>query len=211
MSGYCGTIHGLFNKLLLFEVPFDEQLIPLNGIYVLFEKGEEAHGGQRIVRIGTHTGNNQLRLRLKQHFIKENKDRSIFRKNIGRALLSKNSDPFIKDWDIDLTSTKSKQENQHLKDSNKLVEVEGSVTRYIQHNFRFVVLQISDREMRLFIESKLISTVSLCSDCKPTARWLGLYSSKEKIREIGLWQVNELCKEPLKFDELRVLESLIHH
>ena len=39
----------------------------------------------RIVRIGTHTGENQLRSRLMQHFVKENKNRSIFRKNIGRC------------------------------------------------------------------------------------------------------------------------------
>jgi len=75
--------------------PFCEDQIPLNGIYILFEKGELAHNTDRIVRIGTHTGINQLRSRLKQHFIVENKDRSIFRKNIGRALLNKNHDDFI--------------------------------------------------------------------------------------------------------------------
>jgi len=32
--------------------------------------------------------------RLLQHFVMENKDRSIFRKNIGRALLARAGDPY---------------------------------------------------------------------------------------------------------------------
>jgi hypothetical protein len=65
----------------------------VNGIYVLFERGEECHDGGRIVRVGTHTGDGQLRSRMLQHFVNENKDRSIFRKNIGRALLNRDRDP----------------------------------------------------------------------------------------------------------------------
>lgn len=74
--------------------------MPTDGIYVLFESGEESHGGDRIVRIGTHTGVGQLRSRLQQHFVKENKDRSVFRKNIGRCLLNRDSDPFLPEWEI---------------------------------------------------------------------------------------------------------------
>ena len=61
--------HNFFNGLKRFRFPFNERDIPLNGIYVLFEKGEKAHDCERIVRIGTHTGNNQLRSRLYQHFL----------------------------------------------------------------------------------------------------------------------------------------------
>lgn len=89
MSKNCHTLHQWFNGMKKFSFPFDKQEIPQNGIYILFEKGEFAHSANRIVRIGTHTGENQLRSRLIQHFLKENKDRSIFRKNIGRALLNK--------------------------------------------------------------------------------------------------------------------------
>jgi aspartate oxidase len=95
MSKNCKIIHQWFNGMEKFTFPFDRQKIPKNGIYILFEKGEIAHSGDRIVRIGTHTGKNQLLSRLNQHFLKENKDRSILRKNIGRALLNKDKDPFL--------------------------------------------------------------------------------------------------------------------
>jgi hypothetical protein len=74
---------------------------PLNGIYILFEKGETAHDTNRIVRVGTYPGDKQLRSR--QHFLVENKDRSIFRKNIGRALLRRGQDPFLPLWELDRT------------------------------------------------------------------------------------------------------------
>src|SRR6478672_3330165 len=104
MQHLCEELHLWANALPVFSFPFDARVLPLNGIYLLFEKGETAHGTNRIVRVGTHTGNDQLRSRLKQHFIVENKDRSIFRKNIGRALLNKASDPYLAEWERDRTS-----------------------------------------------------------------------------------------------------------
>jgi len=47
---------------------------------------------------------------LYQHYhVNENKDRSIFRKNIGRALLDKNKDPYLKIWELDLTYRRNKE------------------------------------------------------------------------------------------------------
>lgn len=89
----CEKLHLLFNKLKRHRFPFKDEKIPMNGIYILFEKGEKGHGVDRIVRIGTHIGNDQLKPRLNQHFIKQNKDRSIFRKNIGRSLINRDYDP----------------------------------------------------------------------------------------------------------------------
>ena len=203
MSKECQKLHKLFNSMKRIGFPFDESEIPLNGIYVLFEKGEKGHGGDRIVRIGTHTGNNQLKSRLKQHFINENKDRSIFRKNIGRALLNNKKDPFLKQWELDLTTRKSKEKYSELVDFEKQKKIEKEVTRYIQNNFSFIVFEINEKEERLETESKLISTVSLCDECKPSKNWLGLSSPKEKIKESGLWLVNELYKTPFTEEEIK--------
>ena len=208
MSEICNELHQLFNNLERFRFPLDENKIPLNGIYVLFEAGEKAHGKDRIVRIGAHTGDSQLRSRLQQHFINENKDRSIFQKNIGRALLNGKGDTFLKQWELDLTSRKDKEKYRHVIDFKKQARVEKAVTEYIQNQLSFVAFQVDNKEERLSLESKMISTVSLCKECKPSRNWLGLSSPKTKIRESGLWLVNELYKEPLTKNNLGKLKKL---
>jgi len=210
MNNQCKELHDLFNSIKEFEFPFDEKKIPDNGIYVLFEKGEEAHDSKRIVRIGTHTGKDQLKSRLKQHFVNENKDRSIFRKNIGRALLNKEQDPYLRIWELDLTTKKAKQEFGNIVNMEKQQRIEKDVTSRIQDNFSFVVIPVENKEKRLEIESKIISTVSLCGDCKPSSEWLGIFSPKKKIKENGLWLINELFKEPLSQEELNELKNIIN-
>lgn len=209
MSEICEELHLRLNHLSKHHFPFDITEIPLNGIYVLFEDGERAHGTNRIVRIGTHTGNDQLRSRLKQHFLKENKDRSIFRKNIGRALLNQDKDQFLEQWELDLTTRAEKERYGLQIDHMKLKEVEHLVSAYIQTHFQFVVFCVPKKDDRLKWESRIISTVSLCQSCYPSPEWLGLHSTKEKIRESGLWNVNELYKQPLSQPEFEEICHLI--
>ena len=205
----CHKLHLLFSGLSQFAFPFDANRIPRSGIYVLFEKGELAHETDRIVRVGTHTGNRQLPSRLEQHFIKENKDRSIFRKNIGRAILNKGQDAFLAQWEIDLTTSNTRQKYAGKIDQRKLQETEKRVTEYIRQNFRFVAFRVDDKSKRLYWESKIISTVSQCDECRPSQNWLGLHSPKEKIRASGLWLVNELYKQPLSESDYEALKIAV--
>jgi hypothetical protein len=207
-SNICSELHMWANDLELFSFPYDESKIPQNGIYILFEKGESGHGGNRIVRIGTHTGSNQLRSRLRQHFLNSNKDRSIFRKNIGRCLLNKAHDPYLSMWELDMTTKLARDAQGKNVDAKKQTEVEKEISEYMQRNFFFGVIRVDDKHERLALESKIISTVSLCQECKPSKGWLGLSSPKEKIKASGLWLVNELYKEPLTKDDLKLLASL---
>lgn len=209
MSQICHKLHCLFSDLSKLGFPFETSRIPKNGIYVLFETGEFAHQTDRIVRIGTHTGNNQLPSRLEQHFIKENKDRSIFRKNIGRAILNRDKDPFLAHWEMDLTASEAKKKYAGMIDQRKLQATEKRVTDYIQRNFRFIVFRVDEKAKRLLWEARIISTVSLCDECRPSESWLGLNSPKDKIRESGLWLVNELYKQPLTQSDYEMLETSI--
>ena len=211
MQHLCEDLHLWANALPVFSFPFDARLLPLNGIYLLFEKGETAHGTNRIVRVGTHTGNDQLRSRLKQHFLVENKDRSIFRKNIGRALLNKNNDPFLSDWELDLTARKAKDRHFARIDMSRQRGVEKRVSDYIQSSFSFAVVPVTEKEQRLQLEARLISTISLCELCRPSSVWLGQFSPREKIRNSGLWLVNELYGEPLSRRDFSSLQSLESH
>lgn len=209
MSELCNALHQLVNSMERFYFPFDESKIPGNGIYALFERGEKSHGFDRIVRVGTHTGNDQLRARLFQHFLNENKDRSIFRKNIGRSLLNKERDPFLKLWELDLTTKKARSEFSGKVNPSKQKEIEKEVTEYIQNHFSFVVFEVLQKDKRLNFEARSVSTVSLCKECGPSQNWLGLFSPKYKIRESGLWQVNELYKDPLTANELDALQKIV--
>ncbi len=121
----------------------------------------------------------------------------IFRKNIGRALLNKENNPFLEFWELDLTTKENKDKYSAQVDLNKQKEIEKKVTKCIQENFSFVVFEVNDKDERLSLESKIISTISSCKYCKATDNWLGKFSPKEKIRDSGLWLVNECYKIPL--------------
>jgi hypothetical protein len=203
MSKLCNQVHLLFSSKQAIQFPFNPSKLPKNGIYVLFEDGETAHGTKRIVRVGTHTGDGRLRLRLRQHFMEGNKDISIFRKNIGRALLNRESDTFLKQWDLELPA----QEAKGKIDLKRLAEVENMVTEYVQKHFQLSVIEVEEKEDRLDLESKIISTIARCDECKPSAAWLGSYSPREKIRESGLWLTNELYKTQLVDSDIKKLKA----
>lgn len=131
MSDVCNRLHGLVASAPRFSFPFDPKGIPKDGIYVLFEERESGHSANRIVRVGTHTGAKQLPSRLRQHFILDNKDRSIFRKNIGRALLHRDHDQFIEQWELDLTTRAVRAGYATTVDSEKQRSVEKRVTEYM--------------------------------------------------------------------------------
>ena len=207
MTNICNDLHTWLRQLPVFSFPYDETRIPENGIYILFEKGEFGHGVYRIVRVGTHTGENQLRSRLRQHFLHSNKDRSIFRKNIGRAYLQQSSDPYLSVWELDMTTKQARDLHGKKVHKETQEKVESWISNYMQKNFFFSVIRVDDKHERLALESKIISTVSSCTICKPSSTWLGLHSTKAKIRESGLWLVNELYKEPLSNADIKRLNN----
>jgi len=211
MTDFYSQLHEIFNSSNRFYFPFDKDLkkIPLNGIYVLFENGEKFKHLDRIVRIGTHTGQDQLRSRLLQHFVKENKNRSIFRKNIGRAILNRDRNPYLTIWELDTTSRIEKDKNGHLIDKLLEIELEKQISKYIQDNLSFTVFEVPDKNKRLFWESRLISTLALSNEINISNNWLGKFSPKDKICKYGLWQVNELFNNPLDLSELEILSGQI--
>jgi hypothetical protein len=207
VSQICARLHRLAQRLPRLRFPFDGSDIPRNGIYLLFEDGETGHGGDRIVRIGTHTGQGNLAARLREHFLNENKDRSIFRKNIGRALLKMAGDPLLEQWELDLTTSAARRRYASVIDKDHMAEVERLVTGRIQSTFSFVVLGLDDKGERLSLEAKMIATVSSCIECGPSALWLGRFSPKRGIRESGLWQVRGLYGKLLSEKDLERLEE----
>lgn len=201
-------LHQIFNEQKRYYFPFENSIneIPKNGIYIIFENGEKYKNLDRIVRVGTHTGNDQLRSRLNQHFIKENKNRSIFRKNIGRCFLNKEMNPYLNFWELDITSRAEKEKNLKLLDLDFEKGMEKIISNYVQTNLSFCVFQIETKDDRLFWESRIVSTLAKATGIKSSENWLGNQSTKDKIKLSGLWQVNELFNDSLtelEFDQLK--------
>jgi hypothetical protein len=123
------------------------------------------------------------------------KDRSIFRKNIGRTLFNRNNDNYLNVWNIDFTERASRERFGHLRDITKEKETEQEITNILRQNFsfRFIIIKAqNDRMGDKGLEKALIGTVSQCSCCGPSDSWFGRNSPKKKIRDSGLWQVHHL-------------------
>ena len=203
MTEACEYLHDLVSRLPRFRRG-DLAGVPPNGVYVVFETGEEGHGEERIVRIGTHRGQNNLARRIREHLYTPNKDRSIFRKHVGRCLLARSEDEFLAQWEIDLTTKESRALNAHKIDKLRLIEAENEVTRYMTDNFSFVVLSVDTKAERLDIEKRLLSTIFHCQDCGPSATWIGKYHPRSAvIRGCGLWNVQGLHGPVLTLSEVR--------
>ena len=203
----CAELHQHLAALPRYRFPFDVAELPKNGIYILFESGEHAHGTDRIVRIGTHRGQDQLPARLKEHFLTENKDRSIFRKNIGRALLNREQSPLAEQWEIDLTSRAAREQHGSAIDRAALEEIEHQVSAYMRSNLSFSVIEVPEKSTRLRLEAGLIATVNRCADCSPSKTWLGNFSPKLQIARSGLWLVQGLDAEPLTRPEWNAIRQ----
>jgi len=201
----CTAVHLFFNRMprmdyqRIANIPFED------GIYIMFEKGQKLGELDRIVRVGTHIAEGRLKARLKDHFISRNKDGSIFRKNIGKALLSKNNDPYLDIWTADMSNKK----NTATIDKVKATEIETAVSDYLQDKISFVCFPINNKEARLRIEGALISLLNCSDDFYPNNNWLGKFSPVDRISRSGLWLTQGLDAEPLTVEEFGSIKDSV--
>lgn len=203
-NSVCDRLHALFCSMPRYTWEQIAQIPFTNGIYILFEKGEQYHGMERIVRVGTHTSADRLKTRLSDHFVKENHDGSIFRKNIGKAILNAYHDPYLAVWTLDT----SKPENRTNMDVEKNQDTERRVSKFLRENFTFTVFQVTDKHERLRMEEAIISALHTEPDFLPSRNWPGLYSPEKEIRESGMWLKQGLHGEPLTEAEFGRLLTL---
>lgn len=201
----CDELHVLFNEVRRYTSSEIESIPFNNGIYIIFEKNEKYKDWQRIVRVGTHDAQDRLQERLKDHFTRKNKDGSIFRKNLGKAILKRQGDPYLAMWTIDT----SKPENRENVDRNLQGAVELEVSAYLEENMSFAVLPVEDVQQRLRIEKAIISSLNHTDAFRPSKNWLGNNSPEEEIRDSGLWLKRGLNESSLTYDELCFIRRAI--
>ena len=177
------------------------------GIYLFFEDGERFYGGDRIVRVGTHKGSDNLMGRLREHYVTENHHRSIFRKHIGRAILNKRSDPYLEAWNIDFTTRANRASYGALRDTAREAEIEREVSDWLRQHTSFCLISEPDEQARKTLESGLIALLAQEPSCVPSAHWLGLWAPDSRMSESGLWNIQGLKGAPLTFGEVSGLAS----
>ncbi|MHA2636404.1 MAG: hypothetical protein V2G34_02315 [bacterium JZ-2024 1] len=226
MSELCKWLHEQLDELPLVKFSFKLEQLPAKGIYFFYKEGEIwGHGGNtpRIVRIGTHKKRNFIS-RIKEHFLLDeskmnfdrNKpkpsDRSIFRKNIGRALLNRDGDDYLQVWEIDFTKRETRESSGYKRDIDKEKRIESEITRILRDHFSFRFISIGG-EMEIIggkgLESSLIGTIASCKLCKPSNNWLGIHSPKSQIKEYGLWLVQHLKANGINEGDKETIQNAI--
>ena len=150
--------------------------LPKNGVYIMFEKNEHGHNGERIVRIGINSQQDRLPQRIKTHYTGTTR-RSIFRKHIGSCLRNVPAE-----------------------------SLENEISAYIRNNISFVIIEVNDKTQRENLEKELISTVSNCNDCSCSPNWLGKYCKSDKVKNGKLWNVTFLnSPTPLSEERTQLL------
>ncbi len=203
MSEACRLLHETFSTMPRLRAGYSANQIPANGLYIVFETGERAHNTDRIVRVGTHTGQNNLPKRLVEHLYTPNKDRSIFRKHVGRCLLATEHALFLEQWNLDKTTRKSREKTALAVDTVLLEKTEQKVTDYITKHFSLCVIPVENKRDRLTLEAALLCTIASCSECSPSKNWLGSHHQNPVIRNSGLWNIQHLRGTPFSCMEIR--------
>ena len=225
MSDRCKVLHRIVDKCLECQHPIDMKKLPHNGIYFFYERGEMwGHGGNmpRIVHVGTHRNGN-FQSRIRDHYTPDTKmdfdaqkpaphDRSIFRKNIGRAILNRDNSDYLQVWDIDFTTTENRKKYSHLRDIEFEKNTELEITRLLQENFSFRYIPVENEAERMGktgLESRLVGTLSSCRMCHASDNWLGRHSPVGEIKQSGLWQSQHLNSPGLTDKDMAVLSEYI--
>lgn len=203
-AGDALRLHRLFASLSRHDWKTIDAIPFSDGVYIVFERGETYHGLPRVVRVGTHTSPGRLKERLKDHFVREDRNDSIFRKNVGKALLNRAGDPYLATWALDM----SKPGNAKRAYPAKEARVEAEVSAHLRQNVTFAVLPVATREERLRLEEGIIATLNRASDFGPGDGWLGRYSPEREICQSGMWLKQGLEGTPLSPRELLRLTQL---
>ena len=198
-------LHKLFNAMSRFNWNMIDKIGFDNGIYIVFENGESYHGVYRVTRVGTHNSDGRLRARLKNHFISKNKDGSIFRKNVGKAILNMNDNPYLRVWTMN-SSKKCDMVSVEGYNSEYQKSVEADVSKYMCEYVSFVCFPVQTMSERLRLEEGIISELYNTSDFTSSQTWLGKHSTENEITRSGMWLKRGLGGVPLTLGEYQQIE-----
>lgn len=198
----------LFNQAKRLKHPYKKSEISKNGIYIMFEKGETHSDLERVVRIGSHIGQNRLFERIDEHYIGDDHRNSIFRKHLGRCFLTINKQAdYIACWDLLIKTKRDKGKNIGKINWDLEQKYEDKVTDYIKCNFTFIIIpNLTDENKRTTLEKGLIATFAQENEKIISENWLGRFHPDNKICNSGLWNIQHLNGTPLSEEDIEIIE-----
>ncbi len=171
---------------------------PERGVYFFYEPGEMRRANTsrpRVVRVGTHAlgdgHGSSLWSRLRAHRGGKdgvgNHSGSIFRKHVGAATINRDK----------LRHPTWGRRSVTAAEKRLTLDLERRVSEYLAAT-SVLWLEVDDapgrKSDRAIIETNAIALLSRHGDFTdgPSAAWLGRYSSSEKVRGSGLWNVDDV-------------------
>ena len=161
----CYKLHKLFNAMPRYKWDTINTFGFDSGIYIIFEVGKSYCGMDRIVRVGTHRSDGRLRGRLEDHYITENNDGSIFRKNIGRSILNENKHSYLNVW------TKSSSRSDSGYNQAPQDKIETQATKYMRENFTFTCFPVDTNAERSRLELGIIAALNKDESFTASPNW----------------------------------------
>ena len=91
--------------------------------------------------------------------------------------------------------------------------MEDEVSRILHERFALRIVEIhEEKSLRMGADGLLqaiVGTLACCGDCQPSKSWLGLHSPEQRIRESGLWAVQNLKSHSLSGLQMDHLSTAI--
>ena len=195
----CRAVHDLLKPLPVVEQPSGVSIT--DGLYFFYEDSESSsHAFEgRIVRVGNHPrSDGTLVRRLRQHY-RRGKNGSVFRRFLGGALMraESSSHPCLAPG-----PGRGHWERHGEKPCDRCRPVEQRVSRLLRTSFRFRCVSIPTRMERNRFEALLIASLSSCSVCGPSCRWLGRFAYSDVVRGAGMWNSQLVRGEPMTSEDL---------
>ncbi len=190
------------------DLPSHRNAWRTKGVYFFFEPGEKraTRDAQRIVRIGSHSGEASS---IESRVVGEHSidwGRSVFRRHLGTALIRKGEidgaiDRAERERWAGLWFSRLGQWAVHTHRDRlhpTLHPLHPIVTRTIR-SMTLAWVEIPDRTERLELEKQCIKLLSnyLRSDAPidpPSDGWLGRHALSEEVRKSGLWNMQHVKK-----------------
>ena len=180
----------------------------VGGVYFFFEEGEKRSGsgkGERVIRVGK-CKRYRRRISRQHKGPREEMERgSVFRRWVHNALFRRDRKRDSADFP-DITKKNLAGMLEALNRGQQRRLAKATSKHMWPMNLLFV--PIGEEECRRYIEKNAIALLSEYNKKPidpPSERWLGRYSTNERIRRSGLWNHNHVANrhDPEFLDQLK--------